>query len=31
MNRFKYVLALLTLLALLLGAFAGLAQDEKCW
>lgn len=29
MNRFKYLLALLTLLALLLAAFTGLAQDEK--
>ncbi len=29
MNRLKTVLALLTLMALLLGAFTGLAQDEK--
>ena len=29
MNRLKYMLALVTLLALLLGAFTGLAQDEK--
>ena len=29
MNRFTYLLALLALIALLLGAFTGLAQDEK--
>ena len=29
MNRFKYVLALLALLVLLVGAFTGYAQDEK--
>ena len=29
MNRFKYFLALLTALVLLLGAFTGIAQDEK--
>ena len=29
MKSFKYLLALVTLLALLLGAFTGLAQDEK--
>lgn len=29
MNRFKYLLALLLLLALLIGAFTGFTQDEK--
>ena len=29
MNRFKYVLALLAVLVLLVGAFTGFAQDEK--
>ena len=29
MNRFKYIVALLAVLALLIGAFSGIAQDEK--